>query len=110
MSNRQETRKMLTRNFPELSAHKIVQLERELHQLALDVHKNAENLCNLPDWEDQRESLRKAAELLLEKYGLSDKMKIGLSGDPRGFTTHLFVPNRDYNSWGGEESGWGISV
>lgn len=29
-------------------------------------------------------------------------------GDPRGYTVKLILPTKRYNTWGGEEDGWGV--
>lgn len=42
----------------------------------------------------------------------AERLRIGIkfTGDPRGCCVKLLLPSRRYNSWGGEEDGWGIDV
>lgn len=35
-------------------------------------------------------------------------IKVGWSGDPRGFAVRLLFPDGSYNTWGGKEHGYGV--
>lgn len=51
-----------------------------------------------------RDHVCRMAKVIAERYGI----KIGFSGDPRGYVTHLHFPSGIYNTMGGKEAGWGI--
>ncbi len=74
---------------------------------------NASNLCNVPDYQARydrkRDNIKKHAQDVAGAYSL----RVELSGDPRGFCLKLHgmggnsVPVRG-NTWGGDESGYGV--
>lgn len=94
---------VIARNFPQVSNP--TGLQDDLYKLGLKAQRNAEKLCNVTDHVDQREKLRAALGKIEEKHGITLNAEIG--GDPRGFCLKVIMPEGDYNSWGGRESGWG---
>lgn len=56
-------------------------------------------------WIEKREGqIEKRIAKIVEPFGL----RVRFGGDPRGFTVALYFPDNSYNSWGGQENGWGI--
>lgn len=68
--------------------------------------RNAENLCNLGDYKDRRDSIARSVRAVLTDAGIETKFKVG--GDPRGFCLKIVLPDGNYNTWGGAEEGWGF--
>lgn len=57
--------------------------------------------------EAKRERLQLKAREIVEFYGLF----LTFGGDPRGYSVKIATPNSGrYNSMGGREEGWGVSV
>lgn len=62
---------------------------------------------------DEWDAWRKKRETQIERrlFELADSLGVTLSlgGDPRGFAVMLKTPKtKRYNTWGGEEEGWGV--
>lgn len=90
----------------ELGKLRFSEVERLL-KLAKAHGKLQEKACNseLSDREKAREAkIEQEIANLLHPSGI--KAKFG--GDPRGYTVKLILPNKRYNTWGGEEDGWGV--
>ena len=94
---------VLKRNYPHVDADK---LQNALYSLALACERNALNLCNTPNWPDEREKLRARFDAICIKYRVV--LSGCVSGDPRGYCLKLHLPNGDWNSLGGKEAGYGI--
>lgn len=66
-------------------------------------------LCNgtveQAEYDRRQAAIGQRINRVLERYpGTSAEF----GGDPRGYTVKLHLPSHVYNTWGGEESGWGI--
>jgi hypothetical protein len=94
---------VLARNYPSVNAQK---LQNDLFKLALACEHNARELCNTADHVDQRDQLRSQFAKISQKHGV--ELKADITGDPRGFSLKLHLPDGSYNTWGGKESGFGI--
>lgn len=94
---------VLADNFPHVDAAK---LQNDLFRLALKCQRNAVGLCNDADHADQRQQLRAEFARICKKHGI--ELRADMTGDPRGFALKLHLPNGQYNTWGGKESGYGI--
>jgi hypothetical protein len=94
---------VLARNYPNVDAAK---LQDKLYALALKCERNATELCNTPNYTDRRAELR--AELHRIERLMDVVLRAEVTGDPRGFCLRLHLPNGDYNTLGGAESGYGI--
>lgn len=99
----EENIKVLARNYPNVDA---VALQSDLYKLALACERNATELCNTPNHIDQRDQLRARFLKICQKYDVA--LNADLSGDPRGYCLKLHLPDGSHNTWGGQESGWGI--
>lgn len=88
-------------------------------ELAADLMREASTYGRLQETECNRElskrerddETRCAARLTLIAQRLGVGLKLG--GDPRGYTVKVLFPKdaqgrRPYNTWGGEEDGWGV--
>lgn len=78
----------------------------KLQRLGRRAHRNAERYCSEQGYEDRYEPEkarieRQAAEILAP-YGLTAQV----TGDPRGYC--LKIMGLPGNTWGGDESGFGI--
>lgn len=94
---------VLARNYPHVDADK---LQNALYSLALACERNALNLCNTPNWPDERDGLRLKLSNICHKFKIEIRAEV--TGDPRGFCLKLHLPNGDWNSMGGKEAGYGI--
>ena len=101
-----ENVRVLLRNFPEVK--NVGKLQNDLYSLALKCERNAENLCNIPNWKDQRDDLRKRFKAICMNHRIDGQLSADVSGDPRGYCLKLHLPDGSYNTWGGKESGYGI--
>lgn len=97
---------VLARNFPQLDAKQVTTLQNKLFALALKCERNAMNLCNVADYQDQREALRLELGLIAHKFGI--ELVADVTGDPRGACLKLHLPDQSHNTWGGVESGYAI--
>lgn len=84
----------------------------DLMRIARALNKINLRLCNedMSDAEYDRIKAREAkleadAALIAKEFGVTI---IPGSGDPRGFSLKLKLPDGRYNSFGGAEEGWGI--
>jgi len=82
---------------------------------ANSIKKIGEMFCNEPMESDEMAALQERADNLLARirYRLAPlKVRIGEMGDPRGCGAYVFFTYNDRyvpaNTWGGEESGWGL--
>ena len=101
---RAEAIKVVARNWPNVKDP--ARLQDDLHVLGIACQRNAEKLCNVPDYEDQRDALRRKAELIAKRHGI--ELNCTVSGDPRGYCLKVIMPQGDCNTWGGKEDGWGF--
>lgn len=98
-------------------AAKLAQLSINTHVAALDAGKLKamarshrrlmEQACNqeLSGRETARvQKLRKTITDIAADY----KITVSFHGDPRGYTVYLHFPDGRGNTWGGDETGWGI--
>lgn len=83
-----------------------VALVDRLIGLGRRARRNAENLCNIPDAPDLRDSICKAVARVLRAAELDVPFTVG--GDPRGYCLKIILPSRRYNTMGGAEEGWGF--
>lgn len=74
-----------------------------------------ELFCNEPLDEEEKAIYSKKAERLLTSIRMRLaplKVRVGEMGDPRGCGAYVFFTYNDRfvpaNTWGGEESGWGL--
>lgn len=64
--------------------------------------------CNYgltPRQESRQKNIEQEISGICEELGF----RVRFDGDPRGYTVRIFFPTGEYNSWGGEEDGWGIN-
>lgn len=89
-------------NYP--NAAKATHDAMRLQRLGLRALRRAEKWCNVPDYEPEPEGERiaKLAAEILAPYGLTAQV----TGDPRGYC--LKIMGLPGNTWGGDESGFGI--
>lgn len=84
-----------------------------LQSIARSQKRAAENLCNVPDYQETydartKRNHKKAAAILADILP-GARMKLG--GDPRGCCAHLYIPGVPGDSWGSDENGqktWGV--
>lgn len=95
---------VIARNFPE--AQDPARLQDDLHVLGCACYRNAEKLCSVEGYEDQRDALRKKLDKIAAQHGV--KLRGNVSGDPRGFGLYIIMPQGDFNTWGGSEHGYGF--
>lgn len=100
---REQNLKVIARNFPTADAWK---LQNDLYRLSIACHQNAVNLCNIQNWQDQREILRAKLASIAKKHNI--KIVADVTGDPRGWCLKVHMPDGSYNSWGGKEAGYGF--
>jgi hypothetical protein len=86
---------------------------RELIKLAWRHQRLAEHACNRELAERERDEEQHVEKRIRELVALfGPGLTVHFDGDPRGFTVKLHFPPVDgrkpYNTWGGEETGWGI--
>ena len=95
--------RVMYRNFPTWNWEDGIELDK----IARSLHHLAEVGCNygLTKRQETREAnLEKKALAIADKYGF----EIDFNGDPRGFPIYIHLPDGSYNSWGGQETGYGI--
>jgi hypothetical protein len=56
-------------------------------------------------WVEKRE---KDTERRISEIASALGLPVTFSGDPRGYTVRFMLPSKRFNSWGGEESGYGV--
>lgn len=81
---------------------------RNMVKLARQHHMIAEAECNgeLSQWKLTR---RKTIERMITEIAKENGLTVTFSGDPRGFTVKLHSDKPGlYNTFGGQESGYGI--
>lgn len=95
------------RAYPDKHLMEIMALVDDLRRIAKSAQRNAENLCNLANYADKRDSLRARVVRVFKTHGLVlSKVKVG--GDPRGYCLKIILSTGEYNTWGGAEDGWGL--
>jgi len=102
-----------------LAPHLAAEMAIHLQRIAAVAHRNAEDLCNIPDTEDLRKQIREDLLEIWNKRANGEHMpedikakmqaaRFEVSGDPRGCVLRLFrnsedrdglavVHNRDYD-------------
>jgi hypothetical protein len=102
---------MLMANCPKGTYGEVLFKGRELLRLAKRYHRLQEQRGNvgLTDKENRQEERieKKISDLC---HDLNPAIQIILGGDYRGYTTKLLLPGGQYNTWGGNEDGWGVPV
>lgn len=101
---RAESIAVVARNFPQVKD--AARLQDDLHNLGVKCQRNAENLCNIEDYTDQRDLLRAKLAKIKKKHGV--EFEVSVQGDPRGYCLKVKMPQGDYNTWGGAEDGYGF--
>lgn len=84
----------------------------ELRKLSVRIASQAVRYCNgdleSDAWERRGVAAKAKGDAILSAYGLESR----IGGDPRGYTFHLLAlpgaPAIRGNTWGGDESGYGI--
>lgn len=93
---------------PNLYDHESIEALDELISLARAHHNLAEHECN-GDLTKRQEKRCQAIEARVLKLSALFSLKADFSGDPRGYTVKLHAPTGTmYNTFGGQESGYGI--
>lgn len=95
---------VVARNFPHVKD--VARLQDDLHNLGVQCQRNAEKLCNVEGYLDQRVALRGKLAKLKKKHGV--EFEASVQGDPRGYCLKVIMPQGDYNTWGGAEDGYGF--
>lgn len=93
-------------------AREIVADSLKLCRLAASAETQALNLCNIPNYQARADkklsSIEKQLAPITIRYNLTSKT----TRDPRGYCVRLFAvegtPALPGNTWGGDESGYGI--
>ncbi len=83
-------------------------IAEELLGYAERLHRYSEADCNVGLNDSQRkrvETLRSKIKAIVELLGWTMNH---FNTDPRGFAVYLKLPDGRYNSWGGQENGFGI--
>ena len=78
-----------------------------LWRMANRLNRLNETDCNVGLTDRQQVQWRDiaiAAHKIADTYGCT----IRIDGDPRGYAIHVLFPTPAGNTWGGDESGWGI--
>ena len=81
----------------------------ELMSLANRLDHYNETECNYgltPTQQTRVANLEKRVTATCKRLGIT----CHFNGDPRGYAVRLHLPKEQYNTWGGKEEGWGISV
>lgn len=102
---------MIGRNW-DLNPYAISELVGDLGRAAKKATRLAIWQCNEPEpsdgyFERQDALLERRMEKIKRKYDLTG-LTWDITGDPRGYCLKLHTPNKDHNTWGGVESGWGV--
>ena len=95
------------RQRPQWGAERVAGVSASLVELAGEYGSIQVERCNRElDAEDisREAAIEKKIGELTADVGVSSI----LGGDPRGYTVKLLFSHKPYNSWGGEECGWGI--
>ena len=104
MKRRAEAIAIVSRNFPNVKD--AARMQDDLHVLGIQCQRNAEKLCNLEGYDDQRDQLRAKLEKIKAKHGV--QFSATVTGDPRGYCLKVIMPDGAYNTWGGAEDGFGF--
>lgn len=112
---------MLAREVPTAAPHWIADTVTALYRLGRRASNVAVRLCNgqieQEKYDRAQERNERAAEAALltlftadgkRPDALPDGWAVKTGGDPRGYCLRLFTPSKPHNTWGGEESGWGV--
>jgi hypothetical protein len=124
--SREEFLSVLQAEFPPERASEVLKAGRLLLRHACTHNRLMEEFCNgspaqsfphisakevgklQQEWDDrierQKESVRKRVVEICGELGI----RPNFSGDPRGYTVKLHLPSGRYNTWGGQEEGWGV--
>lgn len=107
--NRETLMVILARQFPDMSAHQILQAVHDLGYAGAKAKSLSEQACNGDldgdEYDHAIEQVRQRAMLLCEPFGL----RASVGGDPRGYAFHLHADWLPGNTWGGKEQGYGLN-
>jgi hypothetical protein len=103
----------VSREFSGLPPHLAGELAKRLMAVARKATRNAENLCNVPDYKDKRDEIEADVVEIFEDCCLPGRAHnngrfFRVDSDPRGYCLRVFFPSGVYNSWGGKEDGYGV--
>lgn len=108
-TDREDFQMQLAREFPTIGRDKVWHVAKLIMRNAATLQRLAEMACNrdLTASEEKREQTaeRHLRDAVSQLPGLS---VIEIGGDPRGYVVKLKLPSGAYNTWGGEECGWGV--
>lgn len=90
-----------------------VQTARLLMRHGATYERLAEVECSVELSEQQAARLERRQQQLEQRMRklvarLGERFDINFNGDPRGYTVKIKLPTKRYNTWGGEELGWGV--
>lgn len=124
--DREEFVAVLVRECPTLDAIKVAQVAGRIMRHASTLGRLAEESCNghpaqgsptmpadqlgrLQDrWDARIEKESDRMERLIQAAATELGLVAKFDGDPRGCTVKLILPSKRYNTWGGEDEGWGV--
>ena len=99
---------MVAQEYSTLNPYQVGCLAKRLMGFARKAERNAVNLCNVADYKDQRDGIKKGLDNLLDEYQMKSCAGFKVGGDPRGYTLKMILPSGKYNTFGGKEDGWGV--
>ena len=99
---------MMGQELPGVPARTIGELCQRLMALARKAQKNAEDYCNVQNYQDKSDEILEAVWSVINHFQVGGKIRPRVTGDPRGYCLKLHTPNKRYNTWGGEEEGYGV--
>lgn len=82
--------------------------EISLKRLAREHNLFAEIECNQSLTVLQKERVIEIENEIRKILSRYDSIKVHFDYDPRGFTVKIHTKDKDYNTWGGAETGFGI--
>ena len=90
-----------------LAPHELLQRAVAFRKLARTLQRFAVKTCNegLTARETERQSSARDAACALAHLIGGNALT---SGDPRGYVLELDLPTGRFNTWGGQEKGWGV--
>jgi hypothetical protein len=93
---------MVAKEYPAKHPGQVAEDCLALFRLARKALRNAENLSNVPNYQEGDTLMRIGEKVRLMGFTPC------ISSDPRGYCLKLMLPSKRYNTWGGEENGWGV--
>jgi len=100
---------ILAKAFPNRTANEVARFSKEIRRLGRRAKRLAVQNCNGP-WGDADDDKHTANAVAVSALccEFDQRIEAHVGGDPRGYTIKLILPTRVYNTWGGEESGYGV--